>query len=613
MWLGLRAGNLQDIFQFGLSLSVISAYAGVMPLVAGLLSCLVIVITLLNRNGSNVGFFGPLGFITLYGAIGVLSAIRSPDILYAFYWALLYLSVPLVVWCVARLPRNLECVAFVIKLNHLAILVAIVIFYVISLLYMDFGKTLVTPTAWFNCTELGEWFIQTTGKIRGTGVGRFAGLGVVLAIPGIFLGKPRFIWVIIGLASLLLLLSTGARTAFVSLAIAAPVTLYLCGGKRSVVILVTGLVGTFVFLFATGSDKGFLQCLLRGTGAPDPVHRLKTTGPNEVTLQDMGDRFNEASVLTQVSSLENGSDIVEGQKIVSDPIIPNSGKDISSSTRGSAEDIRTTIIAKEVPVDTGNNVVSIPNVTNIEDLNNGPLRDTIQIPAIVRELGAIASNERDLTVPPQGDGDFAEPPDDGKSIIERSDKVADYVGGFGSQRGTPSISDFKKEVIPLKKIEEVNKIPNELGIFPNRFFTFSGRTNVWLEGLNKIKESFWIGFGFQADRLLLGTHLHNALLQALFQAGILGFTFFFIAMIMVCKQIILVLKRMRHLPCEHKSLVIQVTGVLIFLIVRGLTESSGAFYGIDWFLMAPPIMYIQLIISRQCHMNRDLIISEDAK
>mgnify|MGYP003728555711 CR=1 FL=1 len=42
------------------------------------------------------------------------------------------------------------------------------------------------------------------------------------------------------------------------------------------------------------------------------------------------------------------------------------------------------------------------------------------------------------------------------------------------------------------------------------FFKFSGRTAVWVEGLNLFKKSPWIGFGFHADRLLVcGGGVHN--------------------------------------------------------------------------------------------------------
>jgi len=47
----------------------------------------------------------------------------------------------------------------------------------------------------------------------------------------------------------------------------------------------------------------------------------------------------------------------------------------------------------------------------------------------------------------------------------------------------------------------------------------------------------------------------------------------------------------------HKHLVIQTAGILTFLTFRTIWESSGAFFGIDWFILAGVYLYIQLIDS----------------
>ena len=134
-----------------------------------------------------------------------------------------------------------------------------------------------------------------------------------------------------------------------------------------------------------------------------------------------------------------------------------------------------------------------------------------------------------------------------------------------------------------------------------------------MKALVKLKESPWIGFGFQADRLILGTHLHNAWLQALFQTGILGFSLFLIGTAVVWKRLLEVLARRHQLPSKHRLLVIQAAALFVFLTVRGLTESSGTFYGIDWFLMAPLILYIQLIGSKQLEPRQDIPQDEVVK
>jgi Zn-dependent protease with chaperone function len=45
----------------------------------------------------------------------------------------------------------------------------------------------------------------------------------------------------------------------------------------------------------------------------------------------------------------------------------------------------------------------------------------------------------------------------------------------------------------------------------------------------------------------------------------------------------------------HKHLVIQVAGVMVFLFLRSLFESTGAFFGVDWIILAPLLMYLQIV------------------
>jgi O-antigen ligase len=64
-------------------------------------------------------------------------------------------------------------------------------------------------------------------------------------------------------------------------------------------------------------------------------------------------------------------------------------------------------------------------------------------------------------------------------------------------------------------------------------FTLSGRTiGVWHEGWGLFLESPLLGFGFHADRIFLeGQHMHNSLLHALVQTGLIGTVLFILAFI----------------------------------------------------------------------------------
>ena len=133
------------------------------------------------------------------------------------------------------------------------------------------------------------------------------------------------------------------------------------------------------------------------------------------------------------------------------------------------------------------------------------------------------------------------------------------------------------------------------GLVTKEFFEFTGRKAVWEEALSLIKDSPIIGFGFHADRLLLSTHMHNSILHATLQTGLLGGIPFVAAMILAWALFIRMLRRLALLSGSHKHLVIQCGGVLAFLTMRSFPESTGAFFGVDWLILAPILFYLQLL------------------
>ena len=118
---------------------------------------------------------------------------------------------------------------------------------------------------------------------------------------------------------------------------------------------------------------------------------------------------------------------------------------------------------------------------------------------------------------------------------------------------------------------------------------------VWVDGLRLLKESPLIGYGFNADRLLLNTHMHNSLMQALVQTGLLGTLLFISAMLMGWVLLLKSLRNLGRLPSEQKHLVIQAGGILAFLTVRSFPESTGAFFGVDWLILAPILLYLYTV------------------
>jgi len=136
-----------------------------------------------------------------------------------------------------------------------------------------------------------------------------------------------------------------------------------------------------------------------------------------------------------------------------------------------------------------------------------------------------------------------------------------------------------------------------IAYIPLEFFEFTGRTKVWKEGLELFTESPILGYGFQADRLLLGAHAHNSMVHSLLQTGLLGTIPFFAAIFLGWGLLIQTLRRLNRLAAVHKTLVIQTAGILTFLSVRSFAESTGAFFGVDWLILGPLLLYITIINS----------------
>jgi O-antigen ligase len=128
---------------------------------------------------------------------------------------------------------------------------------------------------------------------------------------------------------------------------------------------------------------------------------------------------------------------------------------------------------------------------------------------------------------------------------------------------------------------------------PTIVSTLSGRTvGVWPQSWKLFLESPLIGWGFHADRIFLNKHSHNAILQALVQTGVIG-TFFFISAFIWTFMILFRLLKKTEILEKEKPFLIGIAGVLVFFMLRSITESTGAFFGADWLILAPILAYLQ--------------------
>ena len=104
-----------------------------------------------------------------------------------------------------------------------------------------------------------------------------------------------------------------------------------------------------------------------------------------------------------------------------------------------------------------------------------------------------------------------------------------------------------------------------------------------------------IGFGFHADRLKLGTHMHNSVIQSLIQAGILGMISFVLAMALGWFLVIKITRNLNGLHPIHKHLAIQSSAILGFFTLRSFPESTGAFFGVDLLILTTILLYLHVV------------------
>ncbi|MGD1154263.1 MAG: O-antigen ligase family protein [Terriglobia bacterium] len=130
--------------------------------------------------------------------------------------------------------------------------------------------------------------------------------------------------------------------------------------------------------------------------------------------------------------------------------------------------------------------------------------------------------------------------------------------------------------------------------------TISGRIGIWHQGWELFLKSPWWGFGFQADRFYLrGEHMHDAFLHALVQSGILGGGALLIAVLVVWR---LTIKHFFIRPPRNTALIPpEVPGVLTFITISSVTESTFAYYSAAWLLSAPIFAYVPAL---DWHMRR---------
>jgi len=500
LWIAISSGQPGQAFQPDDLTSFMRGWRSIAPFFAVVFAAGFTYFSISLSRPLKTSWLNPLTLSVAYGGVGLIALVESVDASVALYWNALYLSVPLVLMAISADDNGLQHLARILNSTWLIMVVTSLSLFVIGLAYLNFADSLAEPYKFLECNSAG-WHDWTGGKLRDTGVGRYAAIAALLALSGLWHPRLRGIWIVVLIVSVTLLLFTGARGSMGGFCLGAIPTVLLHSGKKGVAVGTAVAAVLLPVFLITGAHETFLNnCVFRtnsSTPAPNPAPEAVYASVPTLNLDGMEietgapeTKFTEASIETTPPS---NSDTID---IESDSI------DIESDS------------------------------INIESDSINIESDSINI--------------------------------ESDSINIESDSI-----------------DIEHE--PL---------------YGHTFLEFTGRTTVWAEGMELFKTSPVIGKGFHADRLVLNTHMHNGFVHSMVQTGILGTLAYLGAALFGWLLFFKTIKNLNSLPLYHKHLVIQSGAVLAFMTFRAFPESTGAFFGVDWLILAPLLIYLYLVHSR---------------
>ena len=135
----------------------------------------------------------------------------------------------------------------------------------------------------------------------------------------------------------------------------------------------------------------------------------------------------------------------------------------------------------------------------------------------------------------------------------------------------------------------------ERGQSEEEFRSMTGRTQIYENGIAAFWDAPLLGRGQWADRLIIGTHVHNSYLQALLNAGILGGIPYVASWIAGWALFFRLLKRRRLLRPKDRTALLEAGTVMMFFTVRSIPETTTASFAVDLLVMAAVYVYLETL------------------
>ena len=149
----------------------------------------------------------------------------------------------------------------------------------IGLVYLNIWDALREPSKLLECNS-GSWNDWTSGRLRDTGVGRYAAIATLLALSGLWQPRWRGAWAVVFIISVTLLLFTGARGSFAGFCLGAPLVILLHSGRKGFIAGAGAMVVLLPVFLVTGAHETFLDnCIFRNTGSSSQESVPQTPAP----------------------------------------------------------------------------------------------------------------------------------------------------------------------------------------------------------------------------------------------------------------------------------------------------------------------------------------------
>jgi O-antigen ligase len=150
----------------------------------------------------------------------------------------------------------------------------------------------------------------------------------------------------------------------------------------------------------------------------------------------------------------------------------------------------------------------------------------------------------------------------------------------------------------------LNAIPEEVLTHLSRgqslegMSTMTGRTYAWEDAWREMAKNPFIGHGFEADRWLIGEHVHNTYMYALVSGGLPGLVLFVVGLVWAWVLFARLILNPGVGALGQGLTLLQAGGVLAFFTVRSIPEVCGANYSVDYLVMLPAIVYFHVLWRR---------------